>query len=161
MDMQKYVVELLKSYNPMKQEIEALQYELTHLVMESSVETIEAMTFSPPAGEFTTGGTISNKTPDIALNYAQKNEEFRKNAICEITTRLYELCEATDRLDFYIEKLPAHQASILREYYFEGYSWRELQELRGVTYKTLITHRNHAVKLLAAKYGSLERLKLL
>lgn len=161
MDMKEYVVSLLENYNGMNQEIESLHFELENLKRTDDRETIEAMNFSFPTGERITSGNISDKTSDIALTYVQKHEEFKAKAFFEITARLRFLNETIGRLNFYIGKLDAYQASILREYYFEGYTWRELQDLRGVTYKTLIKHRNEAVKILTAYYSSVERVGLL
>lgn len=161
MEMKKYVLDLLANYKSMKQEIEALEYELNNLGTESEDETIEAMTFSSPNGERIDSGKISNKTPEIALTYAQRHEELKENTIQEIIGRLRWLRATTDRLDFYIEKLEAHQASILRDYYFEGYTWRELQDLRGITDKTLMKHRDDAIKILIMKYNSLKYVGLL
>lgn len=161
LEMQKYVEEMLKNYNSMKQEIEALQYELNNFSTESENETIEAMIFSSPDGERVNSSMISNKTPEIALTYTQRNEELKENTMREIIGRMRWLRATTDRLDFYMEKLEAHQASILQAYYFEGYTWQELQDLRGVTEKTLRKYRDDGVKALAQKYSSLHRLGLL
>lgn len=161
LEMKKYVLELLVNYNSMKQEIEALQYELNNFSTESENETIEAMIFSSPDGERVNSSRISNNTPEIALTYTQRNEKLKENTMREIIGRLRCLRATTDRLDFYMEKLEAHQASILQAYYFEGYTWQELQDLRGVTEKTLRKYRDDGVKALAQKYSSLHRLGLL
>lgn len=161
MEMQQYVMDLLKNYSQMKQEIEALRYELSRVEAFSADEMIEAMTYSTPTDERVDSGRVPNKTPDIALTYAQNLADQKIQMTQQINIRLHWLCETVERLDFYIDKLEAHQASILRDYYFEGYTWRELQDLRGVTYKTLIKYRDHAVKALAIKYGSIGRIGLL
>lgn len=161
LEMHEYVTGLLKDYNAMQQEIKALKYELSHLDIGSEQETIESMTYSIPMGERIDGGGISNRTPDIALTYSQKHEGLKQQTLCEVSDRLRWLRVTTDRLDFYINSLEAHQASILRDYYFEGYTWRELQDLRGVSYKTLIKYRDEGVGALTIKYNNLKRIGLL
>lgn len=161
MDIKQYVISLLEGYNAMKQETETLRFELKNLKFEDEGELIEAMSLSSPGGEYISGGGVSDKTANIALNYARKRETLREQAAREMITRLHWLDATVDRLDFYIDKLEAHQASILRDYYFEGYTWRELQDLRGVTDKTLMKHRDNAVKALTMTYSSLNRIGLL
>lgn len=58
-------------------------------------------------------------------------------------------------------KLPPLEAAILKEYYFEGYSWRELQELKGISAKTLIRHRDEAIKQLTGLYEPLAQMGLI
>ena len=161
MELQEYVIELLKNYNHMKQEIQTLEYELRCLMASSKDEMIESMNFSPPSDERIQVGGISDKTPMIALNYEQRFTELKQEALNEVIGRLRCLKESVDRLDFYINQLEAYQASILKDYYFEGYSWRELQDLRGVTSKTLMKHRDDAIKALTIRYHNIERIGLL
>lgn len=156
-----YVLDLLKNYNTMKREQESLQFERSRLEQMKAEETIEAMTFSSSQEERVDSGGISNKTADIALNYKQCHVELKARLLSEVDSRLRWINDTLERLDFYIGSLEAHQASILRDYYFEGYTWRELQDLRGVTDKTLMKHRNDAVKALVLKYSRLKSIGLL
>ena len=160
-DVKKYVIELLKSHNALEQERKMLLYEQEQLEKLSEDETIESMTFATGSGERVDSGDVSDKTVSIALNYRQRHQEQKAQALFEITSRIDWIEDTLLRLDFYIDGLAAHQASILRDYYFEGYTWRELQDLRGVTFKTLMKYRDEAVKALAAKYGALQKLGLL
>ena len=161
MDMKAYVISLLQEYNNMILEMDALQFELKNLAAAKDTEMIEALTFSFPDGDRVQSGKVTNKTQGIALTYVEKFSELKEQATCEINSRLQWLTVTVKRLDYYINKLEAHQASIIRDYYFERYSWRDLQELRGITYKTLIKYRNDGIKILVGKYQALEQLGLL
>lgn len=156
-----YVLNLLKNYNSMKRELESLQFERLRLEQMQVEETIEAMTFSSSQEERVDSGKVSDKTPTIALNYAQQHRQTKEQLLAEVDARLRWLGNTLQRLDFYIDQLEAHQASVLRAYYFEGYTWRELQDLRGVTDKTLMKYRDDAVKSLGAKYNNLRHIGLL
>ena len=160
-DVKEYVIELLKSHNALEQERKMLLYEQEQLMKLSEDETIESMTFATGSGERVDSGGVSNRTMAIALNYRQKHEEQKAQALLEISSRIDWIEDTFRRLDFYIDGLEAHQASIFRDYYFEGYTWRELQDLRGVTYKTLMKHRDDAVEALAFRYARLERIGLI
>lgn len=142
----------------MNQEIEALRYKLSRVEAFSADEMIEAMTYSAPEGERVDSGRIPNKTPDIAISYAQNMTDQKMQMTQEITVRLRWLCETVERLDFYIDKLEAYQASALREHYFEGFSWRELAQLKNISPTTLMKHRDVAIQRLSEKYDTLNRL---
>lgn len=156
-----YVLNLLKNYNSMKLEQESLQFERSRLEQMKAEETIEAMTFTSPLTERVDSSGISNKTADIALNYKQCHVELKARLLSEVDSRLHWINDTLERLDFYIDSLEAHQASILRDYYFEGFTWRELQDLRGVTDKTLMKHRDDALKALVLRYSRLKNIGLL
>lgn len=160
-EIKNYVLKLLKNRNALKQERKTLLYERTQLEQMPESETIESMLYAEGQRERVDSSIISNKTLDIALNYKQKHQELKTQALSEIDLRVRLIDNALRRLEFYVDGLEAHQASILRDYYFEGYTWRDLQDLRGVTYKTLIRHRDNGIKALVNRYHDLEQLGLL
>lgn len=157
MEMRQYVVGLLKDYNRMKQEIQFLQFELERASVKEDGELIEAMTFSSSCGQRMRGSNVSDQTPAIALNYDKAHAQM----LHDLSAQLQELKATVSRLDFYIDQLEAHHASLLRDYYFECYSWRELQDIRGVTSKTLMKHRDDAIRALSMKYESIRRIGLI
>lgn len=161
MNLRQDILYLLEHYNHMRAEIDTLKYELAHLGQLKDAEIIEAMIFQVPTDERVATSEISDKTTRIALNYQEQMAQLQKDAINEITGRLAYLTATVERLDFYIGKLPALDSAILREHYFEKYSWRELQELKGISTKTLLRHRDEAVKRLVELYEPLVRMGLL
>lgn len=161
MDLRENILYLLEHYNQMRAEIDTLKFELGNLTRIKDSEMIEAMTFSAPSGERVDTSEVSDKTTRIALTYQKKLTQMQREAMDEITKRLSYLTDVTERLDFYIEKLSSLDSAILKEHYFEKYSWRELQELKGISTKTLISHRDEAVKQLVKMYESLARMGLL
>lgn len=161
MNLRENILFLLEHYNQMRAEIDTLQYELEHLGQLRDSEMIEAMTFSVPTSERVSTGGTSDKTTGIALNYQERMTQLQKDAVNEITGRLAHLTTTVERLDFYIGKLPALESAILREHYFEKYSWRELQDLKGISTKTLLRRRDEAVRRLVELYEPLVRMGLL
>lgn len=159
--MKEYVITLLERYNSLRKEIEALEFELENIRMSVPEEMIEAMQFSSPNGERVSGGTPSDKTPDVALTYRERFSQLTTQAVQEIGFRLAYLSGMIRRLEHSIDMLDAHQAAIIREYYFERYSWRELQELNGISSKTLIKYRNDGIAALAERYQVLADLGIL
>ena len=161
MDTREHVLYILEHYNQMKAEIETLKFELHNLEMMKDTEIIEALTFSSSLSERVDTSTISDKTEKIAISYQEKMLKMKQEAELEITNRLSVLTTETDRLNFYIDKLPPLEASVLKEYYFDKYSWRDLQDLKGISTKTLIRHRDEGLRRLVQLYEPLVRLGLL
>ncbi len=161
MNLRENILYLLEHYNQMRVEIDTLKYELEHLEQLKDSEMIEVMVFSVPSGERVSTSGTSDKTTNTALNYQERLVQLQKDAVNEITGRLSRLTATVERLDFYIGKLPALESAILREHYFEKYSWRELQDLKGISTKTLLRHRDEAVKRLMELYEPLVRMGLL
>ena len=161
MNLRENILYLLEHYNQMRVEIDTLKYELEHLEQLKDSEMIEVMVFSVPSGERVSISGTSDKTTNTALNYQERLVQLQKDAVNEITGRLSRLTAMVERLDFYIGKLPALESAILREHYFEKYSWRELQDLKGISTKTLLRHRDEAVKRLMELYEPLVRMGLL
>lgn len=161
MNLRENILYLLEHYNQMRVEIDTLKYELEHLEQLKDSEMIEVMVFSVPSGEQVSTSGTSDKTTNTALNYQERLAQLQKDAVNEITERLSRLTATVERLDFYIGKLPALESAILREHYFEKYSWRELQDLKGISTKTLLRHRDEAVKRLMELYEPLVRMGLL
>lgn len=159
--VREYVVNLLKNHNTLEQEYKALIFERTQLERLLPEETIQSMVFAPRLGERVDSSKISNTTTDVALSYQQNYQEMKRSLLAEIDIRVNWLESTLHRLNFYIDGLEACQASILRDYYFQGYSWRELQDLRGVTYKTLMKYRDDAVTALSLRYARLEKIGLI
>lgn len=154
-DTKKHILYLLEHYNQLKAEIETLKFELKNLNRMKDVEMIEALTFSSAIKERVDSSETVNKTADIALSYREKLEKMRLEAQRIISLRLSDLSTEKERLDFYLGKLPPFEAAILKEYYFENYSWRDLQEIKGVSAKTLIRYRDSALKKLIKMYEPL------
>ncbi len=160
MDLRENILYLLEHYNQMKVEIDTLKFEMKNLNRMQDDEMIEAMTFPASLTEKVDSGGVSDKTTRIALSYHEKLEQLKTEAKAAISARLSTLTLTVDRLDFYISKLPPVEAAVLREYYIEGYSWRDLQEIKGVSAKTLIRYRDEALDKLVKMYMPLAEVGL-
>lgn len=160
-NMNEYVVTLLNNYNSMKREIDALHFELKNLNHISLDELLEALAFPTGTSEAVCGGGKSDRTSSLAVSYQQTIDGMISDNIHEILLRLDSLQKTINRLDYYLSRLPAYQAAILRQYYIEGYSWRELQDLRGVAAKTLMRQRDVGIENLASEYERINRVGLL
>jgi len=161
MELRENILYLLEHYNQMRVEIDTLKFEMRNLNRMKDAEMIEALTFTSSLGEKVAASGTSDKTASIALSYREKMERLRDEAKAVVSAKLSALVLAVDRLDFYMSKLPPVEAAVLREYYIENYSWRDLQELKGVTAKTLIRHRDDAVARLVKMYTPLAKAGLL
>ncbi len=157
----KHILYLLEHYNQIRAEIDTLKFELENLNRMKDVEMIEAMTFSSSLKERVDTSDMTDKTAEIALSYQEKFHQQKAETQHEISDRLFCLSTELERLEFYIGKLSPVETAVLREYYMENYSWRELQDLRGVSAKTLIRHRDEAIKRLDKMYEPLEKVGLL
>lgn len=155
MELRENILYLLEHYNQMRAEIDTLKFEMKNLNRMTDEEIIEAMTFSTSLEERVKTSGTGSKTIGIALSYHEKLEQLRGEAKAAISARLSALTLTVDRLDFYISKLPPMEAAVLQEYYIENYSWRDLQELKGVSAKTLIRYRDEALERLVKMYTPL------
>lgn len=157
MELREKIIYLLEHYNQMRVEIDTLKFEMKNLNRMQDEEMIEALTFSASLGERVQSSGTSDKTAGIALSYNEKLEQLRNDAKATISARLSALVLTINRLDFYISKLPPVESTVLREYYIENYSWRDLQEVKGVSVKTLIRYRDEALDKLVKLYAPLAK----
>lgn len=89
---------------------------------------------------------------DIALKYRQVADRITSDALKAVVHRLDALETAVKRLEFYIGQLNEDQAKVLRRYYFDRLTWRELQTEMNLTVKTLRKLRDSAIALLVDRY---------
>ena len=143
------IIELLKDYPRMKKKISLLRYELEHPVKLSPEEMIEAMSFAKGSGEAHSSGTVSNKTLYIAMNYQQEAEKLRSEAAAEIISRLVELEQTVNKLEYYIGLLPEE---LVRLYYFEHKPLLDLVDYFKVSIWSVRKLRDNAVEHLAMMY---------
>ena len=68
---------------------------------------------------------------------------------------------ATERLDFYLGQLDKTQVEVIRGYYFERRTWREMQEGTELAVKTLRKMRDTAVASLTEQYALLFSLSVI
>lgn len=157
-----YVIKLLEQYCRIKKELLVLEYELNHLDLASADEMIEAMTNGAGrCDEWVSGGAISNPTPQIALTYENKYAQLRNDAIMRTKTRMAELTTITRRLEYQVEQLEAYHAALIREHYFEGYSWTELAALKCISKTTLLKQKEAAISSLCEMYELLYQMGLI
>ena len=161
MEIRDYILYVLEHYNQMRAEMDTLRFELQNLNRIKDSEIIESMTFATPQGERVNTSERTDKTSRIALAYKEQRNRIQAEAVQELAGHLSQLALEIERLDFYIGQLPPFEASILKEHYFENYSWRELQDLKGISTKTLIRRRDEAVAKLVQLYEPLARIGLL
>ena len=161
MEIRDYILYVLEHYNQMRAEMDTLRFELQNLNRIEDSEIIESMTFATPQGERVNTSERTDNTSRIALAYKEQRNAIQAEAVQELAGHLSQLALEIERLDFYIGQLPPFEASILKEHYFENYSWRELQDLKGISTKTLIRRRDEAVAKLVQLYEPLARIGLL
>lgn len=162
MAIRKYVMGLLEQYVAMKREIAVLEYEVNHLDLSSQDDLIEAMTHAGSTyDERISGGGIANPTPQIALSYEKRFDDLRSEAILRAKGRINKLKEITQRLEHQIDQLESHHAAILRNYYFEGYSWAELSALMCISKSTLLKQKESALSCLCEMYKVLHQMGLI
>lgn len=160
MEARDYVIRLLKEYNRMTEEIASLNYELEHFMSVDRDAVIEGMNFSSPSYDHIAAGGVADKTATIALNYPEVVEREREEARCAVTERLAILETNTNRLDYYLSSLDREQAEILRRYYFQRMTWREMQDQMELSPKTLRKTRETGILKLTERYASLMRLSI-
>lgn len=159
--MKEYVEKLLQDYNKMKQEIELLEFELVNIKSISSNEILESLSLPGITEEVSLKSGVSDKTASLAVSYPQRIEALKNESLQEVYSRLSYLRTTSERLDFCLSKINAHYAAILKEHYFDGYSWRELATLKNISSKTLMKYRDDAIAQIVTLYKSLEKVGLL
>ena len=155
-DVREKVLNLLKGYSRMVQEISILRYQLDHMPALSEDDMIASMNFShgERLAESSKYG-VSNKTQSIALSYkeamAREREELRK----ELRLNLHELERERDELLRRIDLLDGEKALVLRLYYIDNKSWDETAVNLGFSKRTAQRIRDIAVSELCRIYEAL------
>jgi len=160
MEPKEYVI-LLKNHSRMVREIASLRFELKNFVKTEDEEIIEGMALSSKMGDGIRSGKISDKTADVALRYREVAQRVNEEAFKAVIHRLDALETAVDRLDFYMGQLDETQAEVLRGYYFEHRTWREIQEGMNLATKSLRRLRDTAVASLTEQYALLLSLSVI
>ncbi len=161
MEPKEYVIMLLKNHSRMVREVASLRFELKNFVKTEDDEIIEGMALSSKMGDGIRSGKISDKTADVALRYREVAQRVNEEAFKAVVHRLDTLEAAIGRLDFYMGQLDKTQAEVLRGYYFEHHTWREMQEEMNLTIKTLRKIRDTAVASLVERYALLLSLSVI
>lgn len=161
MEPREYVILLLKNHTRMVREIASLQFELKNFVKTDDDEIIEGLALASKIGDGIHSGHISDKTADVALRYREVADQLNEEAFKAVVHRLDALETAAERLDFYLGQLDKTQVEVLRGYYFERQTWREMQEGTELTVKTLRKMRDAAVASLTEQYALLFSLSVI
>jgi len=152
-DMKARVTQLLETYAERERQIALLHYEMQHTARISPEEMINGMSLGHSDSMGGSGhGHISNKTMYIALNYQEQMERINKESINDIADKLLQLEGEQDRLRYYVSLLQRREADVIRQFYFEGYSWEETAKKTGVALRTAHKIRNRAIDRLAEWY---------
>lgn len=152
MEPREYVVKLLKNHTRMVREITSLRFELKNFVKIEDDEVIEGMVLSSRVGDGIRSGQIADKTTDVALRYREVADQLNEEATKAVIQRLNALETAIERLDFYLSQMEQMQVEVLRGYYFEGQTWRDMQERMNLATKSLRRIRDAAVASLTQQY---------
>ena len=161
MEPKEYVVMLLKNHARMVREIASLKFELKNFAKTDDNEIIEEMTLGTKLGDGIHSGKISDKTADVALRYREVADKVNEEALKAVVHRLDALETAVGRLAFYMGQLESAQTEVLRGYYFERQTWREMQEGMNLATKSLRKIRDAAVASLAEQYALLFSLSII
>ena len=152
MEPREYVVKLLKNHTRMVREITSLRFELKNFVKVGDDEIIEEMALSHPMGDGIRSGRVSDKTTDVALRYREVADRMNEEAYKAVVYRLNALETAIERMDFYLSQMEQMRVEVLRGYYFEGQTWREMQERMNLATKSLRRIRDADVASLTEQY---------
>lgn len=97
----------------------------------------------------------------MALRYREVAQRVNEEAFKAVVHRLDALETALDRLDFHMGQLDKTQVEVLRSYYFERRTWRDIQEGMNLATKSLRKLRDTAVASLVERYSLLLSLSVI
>ncbi len=159
-DMKAHVTHLLESYPERERQIALPHYEMQHTARISPEEMIDGMSLGHSDSMGGSGrGYISNKTMYIALNYQERMERINEENMNDSADRLLQLEREQDRIRYYVSLLQGREADVIRQFYFEGYSWEETAKKVGVALRSVYKIKNKAIDHLAELYGYTAALK--
>lgn len=161
MEPKEYVIMLLKNHSRMEREVASLRFELKNFVKTGDEEIIEGMALASQMGDGIRSGRVSDKTADVALRYREVAQRVNEEAFKAVVHRLDALETALDRLDFHMGQLDKIQVEVLRSYYFERRTWRDIQEGMNLATKSLRKLRDTAVASLVERYSLLLSLSVI
>lgn len=153
METREYVEYLLKNYHVIREDIEQLKFELSCLDKLQPEEVIEAMNFTPPAGDKVDAGHVANKTCSIALVYREVTDRMNSLSRQElercIAANEYELM----RLDYCVDRLEERVKAVIKAVYMEQKSWSETCSRLYISQKTLNKYRKKGVDEVAGMFA--------
>ncbi len=158
-DVRNKVLDLLINYRSNERRIALLRYEINHPPHVTAEEMIEALTFSRSEVSGSSGGSISDKTIHIALNYEDRMDRLNGGALNEIAYQLFDLERQQERLLYYISLLDETEADIIRMTYINGMVNEEIAQRLGVTIRTVSAHRSRAINRLCEMFEYLSGLQ--
>ncbi len=156
-DMEKYVLDLLKTYHERDRKIAILHFKMEHPNKVSKTEQIEAMTFGRGDGMGHTKGRVSNKTLYIALNYEEQVERMNAESVNGVADELFELEQRQNKLEFFISLLEKRQADVIKLLFLDKVPPKEVAELYGLTYRTIDRIKNAGIEAHAEMYAYSEQ----
>lgn len=154
------IVLMLESYRKNVVQIAVLRYELTHSAYVSDEEIIDSMAFSNHNEDGASQGCFPDRTLDIALQYHERACRLNAESTNEVLTKLIELEQETNRLEYYVGLLPKRYQMLLQKIYFDGETWERTASELDIAVRTAFTMRKRAIEKLtefytfAAKCGS-------
>jgi DNA-directed RNA polymerase specialized sigma subunit len=155
----KSVIECLKSYTSIKQQIEQLRFELTTYSAVDENELIESLALGTRLEGVSNRSSshLSDKTMAIALKYKKIKEEMEFESKGSIARQLRVLEAEIDRLEYYVSLLDKQKAAVIRLRYFEKKSWPDIEAELQISQRTIFRYRKEAVERLEYMYSLLDR----
>ena len=135
--VREHIENLLKDYPERERKIALLHYELEHATQMSGNEMIGTMALGHGESVGHSDSYISDKTLYIALNYQLAADKLNTDIKKEIVDQLMELERKQKKVDYYISLLDKRQAKVIRLIYKERLSQGEVEEIMGISAKTV------------------------
>lgn len=153
MEWRSYVLELLRSYDSRKLEMELLRCELNHPAQISMLDIIEIMSFGSGECNGYSEGYISNRTFVAAINYKEQAKKLNSDNAEGIAKRLRTLRQEDERLWHYVTLLDTEQGKVIKLIYIDKLSDEEIADRMNKSARTVRTVHNKAISNLSDMYS--------
>ena len=147
-DRKRIISDLIDYFN-IKKKIAILRHEPEHPVSVSPEEMLESMNFAHGDGGGFSGGSISNKTLYIAMNYQNAANQANAEITDQILARLLPLEQKLKRMDYYLGLLAEDEERVIRQFYIERQRANEIASAMHTSVWSARRIRDKAVDKLA------------
>lgn len=152
MDIREHVEYLLKNYHEIKRNVEILYFEIERFAGIDYDDVIESMNYSKPEGERVSTSNISDKTAKIALAFREITDNRNKDTLRDMVKRYYEVKDEIDLIEYCVANLEKRLSEIMRDMFFNRYSWTKLCNKYYVSVAMIGKYRKKAISEIIKMY---------
>ena len=149
----------LAQYSFLKKKCLLLEHELKTPAGVSPEELLSALAVSKSDydGQHRRDGTY-DKMLSLVEKYQARSEHMNQEVVRQILLELHDVQTELERMELYVSLLPDGIKLVVKLFLMEGRSWNELEQMTGVSRRTLVRRKRDGIEKLVGMYNYTGRL---